>query len=821
MDISQIKAIVRSEMKNQALYAVVIREAGGHVFYTGVRDEKWEIADREPEIHPDSDDYIMTTENVRLEDGTENPVSIVMTDIFLKKELAAYLKETVAGVILLNLAVILMLFTVLRFIIIKPVAELRRYSEQVGNGARDADIPKAAFFGELADLSDALQCMVAKLKRSIHELKKVDKLKDEFLANTSHELRTPLNGIIAIAESLFDGAAGNPTPEMRSNLSLIISSGRRLAGLVNDILDFSKLKSQSLELQTKTVNIRVVTDVILKVCGPLAAGKELTLKNEIGNDFPRVLADENRIQQILYNLIGNAVKFTKDGTVTVSASERDKTAEISVSDTGIGIPEDKFGEIFESFKQADGSVAREYGGTGLGLSVTKQLVELHGGTISVRSEPGKGSVFTFTLPISESGEEEDGTSAETRVTKLRDTEETEDVVSVEDGTVAPEGAYRILVVDDEMINQQVLKNVLSFDRYSVTQAMTGKEALKIIETGRKFDLILLDIMLPMMSGYEVCEIIRKKYSSNELPIIMLSAKNQVDDLVEGLKAGANDYLTKPISKRELLARIKTHLNLKEMIAENLRLSTELDVARRIQEIVLPRREEITSVKQLDIAGFMMPADEVGGDYYDVLKSNGNLKIGIGDVTGHGLESGLLMMMTQTAVRTLMTAGETDPVRFMSVLNNTLYENIQRMGIDKMMTLSLLDYHKGKVRLSGYHEDAIVVRGTGQVELVDTSDLGMYVGLIDDISQHVAVKELSLGPGEGIVLFTDGITEAHSQDNDPSQENLYGLKHLCDVVSSNWEKSAEEIKLAVIEDVRRHVGGDKMHDDLTLVVLKQK
>ena len=251
-------------------------------------------------------------------------------------------------------------------------------------------------------------------------------------------------------------------------------------------------------------------------------------------------------------------------------------------------------------------------------------------------------------------------------------------------------------------------------------------------------------------------------------------------------------------------------------AENLRMKTELDVTRQLQQMILPREEELAQIQGLEIAGFMEPADEVGGDYYDVLQHNGQVKISIGDVTGHGLESGVLMIMVQTAVRTLLEHNETDPKKFLDVLNRTIYNNVQRMGSEKNLTLSLLDYQQDTLRLSGQHEEMIVVRSGGKVERVDTIDLGFPLGLEENIINFVAHTHLQLHPGDVVVLYTDGITEA---------ENLerihYGLERLCHVVSQNWQRSAQEIRQIVIEDVQQHIGSQKVYDDITLLVLKQK
>lgn len=245
------------------------------------------------------------------------------------------------------------------------------------------------------------------------------------------------------------------------------------------------------------------------------------------------------------------------------------------------------------------------------------------------------------------------------------------------------------------------------------------------------------------------------------------------------------------------------------------MGAELDVTRRLQEMILPGTQELEQIEGLDIACHMQAADEVGGDYYDVLQHNGQVKIGIGDVTGHGLESGVVMVMTQAIVRALLANGETDPVRFLTTLNSVLHSNMQRMGSDKNLTLCLLDYTKGVVKVSGQHEEMIVVRKSGKVEMVDTNDLGFPIGLDAEIENFINQKTVKLKPGDGVVLYTDGITEA-----DNSANEQYGLERLCEVVRKHWKDSAEAIKDAVVSDVKRYIGDQIRYDDITLVVAKQ-
>jgi serine phosphatase RsbU (regulator of sigma subunit)/HAMP domain-containing protein len=251
-------------------------------------------------------------------------------------------------------------------------------------------------------------------------------------------------------------------------------------------------------------------------------------------------------------------------------------------------------------------------------------------------------------------------------------------------------------------------------------------------------------------------------------------------------------------------------------AENLRLGAELDVTRKLQQMLRPTQEELQQIDGLDIACYMAPADEVGGDYYDILQHNGQIKIGIGDVTGHGLESGVLMLMTQAIVRALLINGETDPVRFLDTVNRVLYSNVRRMGTDKNLTLALLDYAAGEVRLSGQHEEMLVVRQDGSIERVETVDLGFPIGLVDEIAGYIQHRTVVLQPGDGVVLYTDGITEAENVAGEQ-----YGLVRLCAAVCQHWGQAADTIKEAVVADVQRHIGGHQVYDDLTLVVVKQQ
>ncbi|MBP2635370.1 MAG: putative histidine kinase [Firmicutes bacterium] len=392
------------------------------------------------------------------------------------------------------------------------------------------------------------------------KLLSLNKLKDDFMANTSHELRTPLHGIIAITESVLENSAAILPQQQKENLNLVVSSGKRLANLVNDILDYEKLKHGDIQLNKQSIDIQKIIPTALEASKYLAFSKPITLINNLPSDLPLIEADENRINQIIYNLLGNAIKFTDQGTITISTVKNNTMLEISVEDTGIGIANDKIDDIFKSFEQLSVASTGQYTGTGLGLSITKYLVEIHGGKIWASSAPGKGSTFTFSMPISIAG-----SPAADLVTHGYDN--LPQALFKTPATFTPNGNFTVLLVDDDYANLQALINILAAENYSAIAVANGQEALTVLNQNKNIDLVILDIMLPTMSGYEICRKIRESYSLFELPVLMMTTQNSATSMLTGFAAGSNDFLTKPFNTSELKARMKTLLQLKKSVSK--------------------------------------------------------------------------------------------------------------------------------------------------------------------------------------------------------------------------------------------------------------
>lgn len=398
----------------------------------------------------------------------------------------------------------------------------------------------------------------------------LDRIKDAFLANTSHELRTPLNGIIGLSENIIEGATGGVNAETRETLEMIVASGKRLAGLVNDILDHSKLSDSTLEIHRQPVSVRATVAQVFALLGPLAQEKSITLHNNIPLAAPTVAADANRLQQILINIIGNGIKYADQGRISCTCRSLVDQLEIAVTDDGPGIPEHELQTVFDAFKQLQNGSNRSQGGTGLGLAITKQLVQLHGGTIWVESGASHGAVFKFTMPIAHGRAAEpmpDAPSASLLLNAMQAEAALSAIPTHEAPASIPPlanaAAYTILVVDDDAINRMVLTSILQHHHYQVVEAKNGEQALAVVDSGLPIDLVLLDIMMPQMSGYEICSIIRQRHSATALPVMFLTAKRAEDELTKGFEAGGNELLTKPVAKGELLAKVRKYLLLKE------------------------------------------------------------------------------------------------------------------------------------------------------------------------------------------------------------------------------------------------------------------
>ncbi|RKN83926.1 ATP-binding protein [Paenibacillus ginsengarvi] len=400
------------------------------------------------------------------------------------------------------------------------------------------------------------------------QLLKADKLKDEFLARTSHEFKTPLHGVMNISKAMLADPVHRLDAQQEERLRLITNITERLSQLVYDILDLSKLKQGELVIHPVPVDTRSVVDVQMRMYAYLSADRSIGIENLVPEQLPYALADESRLSQIIGNLLDNAVKYTRQGNVTVTAAERGGTIEVTVRDTGQGMDELQLPHIFEPFRTFETNTGQH--GFGLGLPIVKQLVELQNGTISVQSTPGAGTSFTFTLPAAERGSKRALTDDRGSRLPVKTAEYTFPTPYYSER----KGNYTVLIADDQFSNLKVLIDALQPLDCSVIAVKNGYEAIEQIEQPNTIRLAILDLMMPGLSGYEVCQRIRRKYSMLELPVLMVTAAIQPQDKVAAFEAGANDFLPKPFDLSELRARVSSLLTLKELLGK----AVDLEVA---------------------------------------------------------------------------------------------------------------------------------------------------------------------------------------------------------------------------------------------------
>jgi PAS domain S-box-containing protein len=448
--------------------------------------------------------------------------------------------------------------------------------KQAEKSLASAEIERQQAIDDLYQLNQQLETRVAQRTQELQytnqqlsvansELARATRLKDEFLANMSHELRTPLNAVLGMSEGLMTGVFGDLNERQMRSLSLIETSGRHLLELINDILDVAKIGAGKLELELSSVGIEYLCKSSLNFVKQIANQKNIQLKLSINHSIKMITVDERRMRQALINLLSNAVKFTPKGgkiCLEVKLQEREATELtsecsyamiFSIIDTGIGISSEDISNLFQAFVQIDSSLNRQYAGTGLGLTLVKQLVEMHGGCVSVASQVGEGSSFSIVLPYRESIELDKLDKAEPPSNSFG--EGYNQVSNLENNlAVNP----LILMADDNPINIETFSNYLTSRGYRLIFASDGQEAINMT-IAQNPDLILMDIQMPVLDGISAIESIRANPDINNIPIVALTALAMIGDREKCLAVGANEYLAKPVQLSHLVTVIQKQL----------------------------------------------------------------------------------------------------------------------------------------------------------------------------------------------------------------------------------------------------------------------
>ncbi len=679
------------------------------------------------------------------------------------------------------------------------------------------------FYGITRDIST--------IKKADDARRDLEEAKTRFFANISHEIRTPLTLMLGPIESVLQGDYGKEIGNdffknlHRNTLSLL--------KLVNNLLDFSKIEAGKMILHVQEGNIAYFARHYLSSIQLAGKAKNINLDLKSSSDSIMLFFDPERMDKVFMNLLSNALKFTgPGGTISISLIEEDDHCRIIFDDTGEGVPEKSIETIFDRFSQADTTSTRKYEGTGIGLALVKELVELHGGSISVESRykdnypDDHGSTFTVRIPKGIAHLENrpnikfseksnlDNYIKDYRLIGINEIEESKNNNLSQSGCAEKdEPKYNgtektILVVDDNEDMRNFLK-VLLQKHYRVILAGNGEEGICCARS-EKPDLIVTDVMMPVMNGFEMTSIIKNDEVLKITPVIMLTADTELMNKVVGLENGADDYLHKPFNSMELLTRISSLLKNYEyqqiISRRNADIESELEVARLLQERLLPS-------SMPEISGFhehvvYIPMDKVGGDFYDIEKRDNFIDIFIADVSGHGLPGAFLATVTKMALENITIRTSTDNV--LSLLNNVIHQHTVRSNFVTAF-YAMIDINTREMRYSCAGHAAPLLYRKKTDEFIELKAKGKPLGWFKD--NKIEEKIIQLESCDRVVFYTDGITEC----SNPEKEFFEELR-LQKALRDHAGKTAEEFSIELMKRLEEFKSGIAFDDDITMVVL---
>ncbi|HBS03361.1 MAG TPA: hypothetical protein DEA96_00245 [Leptospiraceae bacterium] len=624
-----------------------------------------------------------------------------------------------------------------------PYTFLTNYAMQIGSGMEVILLSVA--------LGDRIKAIEKEKKEAqafaYQSLKKAHHIKDEFLYNTSLELREPIEGIVGMAEGLLElSKRSEDRPgridEIRDGLSVVASTGTIVSGLVNDILDFYRIKNSEIYLNRTSVSPASVVSVAMDLCRPWAVARGIELKIEIPGNVNLVHADEVRLRQILLNLLNNGIKFTQEGSVTVRARNLDQFVEFTIEDTGSGIPSDALEDIFFIFERPELAAGRK-GGKGLGLTITRKLIELHGGLIRAESA-GEGTRMIFTIPRSNA-------SHPILPGMIPGSKESE---PIPDYIPGHQGSHTILIADDDTIHLRAQERRLIQAGYRVLSAGNLQSLRRHLDR-EPVDLMIIDLYLNGQNGYELCREIRRDFSLHEMPVIIVGRGRSQAELEAAMENGANDYISRPVDRVELLSRVQMLLELRDSILERERLLSfekELDVARSIMQRLIPA--QLALPDGFDGSVLYLPAGTIGGDIYDF--QNGDwFNLLIADVTGHGVPAALYASMVKIAHTVALREGKSSPAEILESIHGTIRNQLS----EHFVTAGYLRIHpeSQSLQYSRAGHLPLLIHRRASNDFTELNPGGRLLGLVDEL--NLEKEEIQLQSGDRIFCYTDGIHES--------------------------------------------------------------
>ncbi|MGQ9843471.1 MAG: SpoIIE family protein phosphatase [Spirochaetota bacterium] len=698
----------------------------------------------------------------------------------------------------------------------KPIETIVHSLQIFDEGSIAIQIPIQYTKDEVGRLATTIQHLLDMVNLEINELTKtnmellrINKLKDDFLANVSHEIKLPLESITQLSNSIIHSYSNDPATNFIPSLYMIANSALRLSYIIDDILDFTRLKNNDIVLNKKIVDITGAINFVISILKPYIQTKHITIETITHEDARYVYADEQRLLQMLLNILGNSVKDSQNATISIISEKIDSTTlGIAIKNSEDCISQELMASI-DNFEYTSVAIDTQHAQWGLGLVITKKLMELHNGSLTIQSIPNDGTLITLRFPFDESlinkgiidissypafQQSSDTSSSEHHVQQLH----------------SPQSF--IFIVDSDPVNVKILYEMLQSSNFYVTFSHEPSSLFTMLDKGKIPDLVILDTILPGTSAFEVSEKIRQQYSLYELPIMIITSKHHTQEIITAFRMGANDYISKPYNKDELIARITNLITLKKSVQEHneyIMLKHEIRLAHKIHNSVVIH--DIPKVENLTIAYAYIPTREMGGDFYDVIPIDTTTTgIIIADVTGHGIPAALVCAMLKMAIVN-NTQYMVHPSLFLTHVNKDLSNTIKENYIT--IAYALINTQQKTITVSSAgHWPPILVGNDGKI--YENTPKGFPIGW-DDTACYQEVL-FHYHSSNKLILYTDGIIEASNSDN-----KIFGIERLYNYSTNNKTKDPNNFVNGLIHNLSSWTGmkDNTFKDDLTIIVVE--
>lgn len=698
----------------------------------------------------------------------------------------------------------------------KPIETIVHSLQEYDEGSIAIQIPIQYSKDEVGRLATTIQHLLDMVNLEINELTKtnmellrINKLKDDFLANVSYEIKLPLESITQLSNSIIHSYSNEPATNFIPSLYMIANSALRLSYIIDDILDFTRLKNNDIVLNKKIVDITGAINFVISILKPYIQTKHIIIETIIREEARYIYADEQRLLQILLNILGNLVKDFQKGTISIISEKKDlNTLSIAIRNSEGFIPKELITPT-DDFGYASVATDSQYAHWGLWLVIAKKLMELHNGSLTIQSIPDEGTLITVCFPFDQTLINK----SKVDISSYHVFQQSSDTGSSEHHAQQLHSTQGfVFIVDNDPVNVKILYEMLQSSNFNVTFSHEPSSLFTMLNKGHIPDLIILDTILPGSSAFEISEKIRQHYSLYELPIMIITSKHHTQEIITAFRMGANDYISKPYNKDELIARITNLITLKKSIQEHneyVMLKHEIQLAHEIHNSVVIH--DIPKVHNMQIAYAYIPTREMGGDFYDVIPIDATTTgIIIADVTGHGIPAALVCAMLKMAIVN-NTQYMVHPSLFLTHLNKDLSNTIKENYIT--IAYALINTQEKTITVSSAgHWPPILVVNDGTI--YENTPKGFPIGWDDTACYQEALFHYH--SGNRLILYTDGIIEVSNTNN-----KIFGVERLYNYIKNNKKKDSNNFVNGLIHNLSLWTGmkDNTFKDDLTIIVVE--